>query len=129
MVSCHQEDWESARAFHGQSLIIRKEIGDKGGIACSLEAIAGQLLRNDRPEDAAWLLGAAEALREDIHTPIAASEREQHVQCIRALQESLGESKMARSKEEGRSAPWEEAVEVALRQIRECDLVGQHAEG
>jgi DNA-binding CsgD family transcriptional regulator len=57
-------DRDGARQLHHASLSLRVEVGDRAGIADSLEALAGLAAADGHPVPAARLFGAAEALRE-----------------------------------------------------------------
>ena len=113
-VAYYQGDYASARGYHEESLTIRREIGDRQGIAKSLEAFAGLAADQENPERAARLWGAAEALREEIGSPLAPNDREAYEREVAQARQVLGEAAFAAAWEEGRAMTMEQAVEYAL---------------
>src|SRR5260370_23509073 len=106
-------DARAAWALHAESLTIRRELGDKGGFPWSLEAFA-QLCAPVAPEHAAWLCGAAEALRESLGLPLPPSEREEHDRAISVVREALGPETFAAVWAAGRELTLEEALRCAM---------------
>ena len=96
-------DLADAEALYQQSLAIRSELGDRLGIATVLERLAG--VAEDRPERAAALLGAAEAMRVAIGAPLTAAGLARLDQFIAALHTTAGSAAVDRGLAEGRSAP------------------------
>jgi tetratricopeptide (TPR) repeat protein len=112
-VARERGDRQTARALHAEGLAIRQELGDKVGIAWSLEAFA-RLAAPVAPERAVTLYGAAESLREALHSPLPPHEREEYDRHRTALREALGEEAFARSWAAGRTLTPEEAIGEAL---------------
>ena len=131
-----QGDYAAARKLHERSLLLKQELGDKLGIAESLEAFAAlampqgttrtpeQTTANDPSaptqdslSSLLWsvrLLGAAEALREKIGTPMSPGEREGHHRDTAIVREALGEAAFKAAWAEGQSLSVEQAVAHAL---------------
>jgi non-specific serine/threonine protein kinase len=105
-------DHARARALFKESLTLRKETGERQGIAEGLEGLA---LTAASPQRAAWLFGAAEALREAIGAPVPPVERDDHKQAITAVRAKLDESAFNAAWAEGRAAPPDKAVKHALK--------------
>ena len=75
-----EDDLARALKLQKQSLILRRDLEDKAGIAECLRGLASAALHSNLPKKAAFLLGAAEALRQSIRGTLsprdkAASER------------------------------------------------------
>ena len=70
-MACEQGDFASARALYEESLVIRRELGDRRGIAYSLEGLAAVVAALGSPLRAARIWGAAERLREEIGSPLS----------------------------------------------------------
>lgn len=135
-VACAQRDYGRARSLLEESLAMRRELGDRLGIAFSLESLAevacdeegqpgasrsggafSELGLADRAAAggrAARLLGAAEALREAIGSPLFPSEQETHRRKVSRVRELLDASAFAAAWAEGRRMSVEDAVAMAL---------------
>ena len=72
-----QSDFETARQFYVESLTINHEFGDRRAIAYVLEDMAGLAAVQKQASRALQLVGAAQALRETIGTPLSAVEQSQ----------------------------------------------------
>src|SRR5436309_1522975 len=108
-----QGDSGAARALFEESLAIRRELGDKGGYAWSVEAFA-RLSARVVPERAARLWGAAESLRQSLGLPLPPNEREEYDRHRSAAREALGEEAFAGAWAEGRAMTSEQAIDYAL---------------
>jgi hypothetical protein len=89
-------------------------VGDKTGLAASLEACAALDGARGHPERAALLLGAASALRETLGAPLPAGDRPAYDQTCAALRTALGEDRFAAQWGAGRALPLEVALARAL---------------
>lgn len=107
----------AAARFH-ESLGIRWEMGDTLGVAAELECAAMLMAAADRPEAAASLYGAAEALGEATSSPRTDVEQTEYERDLLPLREALGEPGFAREWERGRRRPLAEAVAEALGELR-----------
>jgi predicted ATPase/class 3 adenylate cyclase len=69
-VARHEGDWERARAVWAESLPLFGEMGDRGRVAEGLQGVAAVSGAQGQRRRAVRLLGAAEALREAIGSPL-----------------------------------------------------------
>jgi predicted ATPase/class 3 adenylate cyclase/uncharacterized protein HemY len=108
-------DYDQARDLLEESLRLRRELGDKAGIASCLEGMAeGANIQGD-PERAAWLFGAAEALRVAIGGPLPPVERASHEQAVATARAQLGEQAFAAAWQEGRTMPLDKIIDDLLK--------------
>jgi hypothetical protein len=68
----------------------------------------------NRPERAAWLLGASAALRDEMGTPLTPLARADHDLASEAALEALGEAAFGAAWTAGNEAPFEEPITAAL---------------
>jgi len=109
-VAAHQGEFTAARALYEESLTITREIGDKLNTASCLEGLAGVAVALGNPTWAARLLGAAEALRDTIGTPIPPVERLLYERSAATTRAQLGEKACAQAWIEGRSMTPEQVM-------------------
>jgi len=124
LVARRQGDRVAARSRYRESLALRRELGDRRGIAECLEGLAeedrgtapcrDQTPSQGQPERAARLLGAAEALRTRIGAPLPPHRRPEYETHRAALRVTLGEAAYTAAWSAGRALTWEEAVAEAL---------------
>ena len=114
-VAHHQGDGGTARARYKESLATRHRLGDKYGIAESLQTIAGYAAATEAWEHTARLLGAAERLRQELGTALPPSDRAGHDHDVAAARGALGEATFEGVRAEGRAAPLEDTVQETLR--------------
>ena len=93
-----------------ESLALRRELGDKHGLAECLEGLAGVAVAQQHLERAARLLGAAAALREAIGAPLSPREQARYDRDMSALRADLGEAAFAAAWATGRVAPLEHVI-------------------
>ena len=91
-----------------------REIGDRGGVAASLEASAGLVTAQKQTEQAVRLWGAAEALREAMGASLRPTDHAEHERSIAAIRAALGEEAFAAASAEGRALTLEDAIRYAL---------------
>lgn len=108
-LALQQGDRSRAKELHRECLRIRQGLRDMPGIASAMEKLAW-VLAPDAAEDAARLLGAAEALRESIHAPMPPMARADYEQSVGALTSRLGRETFDTLRLQGRSMSAEEAV-------------------
>lgn len=101
------------------ALKVRKVIGDREGLAKSLEAFA-DLLCDDEPRVAARLLGAAESLRDATGRPVAPVCRPVLDGCVARIRRQLGATETAVSWAIGRSTPLNETIAQLLAMPASC---------
>jgi hypothetical protein len=108
MVAHAQGDDERAMALYGESLALRRELGDKHGLAECLEGLAGVAVAQRQLERAARLLGAAETLRETTGAPLSPGERVRYDRDVSAVRAGLGEVAFAAARATGKAMPLEQ---------------------
>jgi predicted ATPase/DNA-binding SARP family transcriptional activator/DNA-binding CsgD family transcriptional regulator len=116
MVSLTAGDPEQAQAYLAENLELLRGMGHKMGIAYCLLGMAGVAGERARPDRAARLWGAAEALREAIGMHLTPFDRshyryDERLAAARAL---IEEDAWERVWAEGRAMSPEEAIEYAL---------------
>jgi non-specific serine/threonine protein kinase len=84
------------------------------GVAETFEGLAGAAVGLSRHERAAWLLGAAVALREKIDSPVPPPRRDRYERTLAATRSGLTDEAFEAAHDEGRSWTLPEAVEFAL---------------
>jgi predicted ATPase/class 3 adenylate cyclase len=114
LVASAQSDWDAARSFFLESVTLTRKLGDKANMACCLEGLAGVYAMQGQPEDGARFLGAAEAVRKAINSPIQSGERTDYDRSLAAVRGALDKATFARAWNEGAAMAVEEAVEYAL---------------
>jgi hypothetical protein len=113
-------DYPAACDLHGQSLAIRRELGERNGISYSLEALARLSWAAGSSARAARLWGASESLREAVGAPRSPSERAAYDRDRAAAREALGETAFDFAFSEGRAMTWEQAAEYGLSEEPEA---------
>jgi predicted ATPase/DNA-binding SARP family transcriptional activator len=94
-VAWFQGDIEAARAYYRENLMILRDLGSVWELVYTLEGFAWLALHEGKPQRAARLLGASDALREaagHILFPVARAYYEECVSRTRAALSSEGES-------------------------------------
>ena len=115
IVAHAQGDGERAIALDRESLALYRELGDKRGIAECLECFARVGAMATQAVRAAWLFGAAEALREAIKAPMPLSDRAAYDLSVAAVRNLLGEEVFTSAWASGRKMSLEEAINEAMR--------------
>ena len=105
-------DLLQARAQLHASLRVHRRLGDLWRCASVLDALAAVLVADGRPARGAVYLGAADALRARIGTPVPASERALRVRCEADGAAAIGEA-FAAGRTRGRRTPLDEIVGMA----------------
>ena len=113
-VAYRLDDYILARSLYRQSLALRYEVGEKLPLPRNLEGL-GQLDRMEgRPERAARLFGAAEALREGQGMKLNPEYHAEYAREIAALRAALGEAAYEAAWAAGRALTPEQAAALAL---------------
>lgn len=115
-VVCAQEDYTTARSFLKESLALFRELGQQQGIAGSLEAFAALASVQKQAQRATRLWGAAEALREEIGTPLPPSQRVKYEGLVSETRADMNENAFAAAWAEGRAMTMEQAIEYAMEE-------------
>ena len=103
-----------------EALEINRELARRGALAEGLTRFAHALASAARPEPAAALLGAAEALREEIGGGSAWA-AQQNLETRRALLSALDRAALDSTVARGRMLTLDEAVDLALATVRTAD--------
>lgn len=103
-----------ALAAYHETILKWKELGSRPAVAHELECMGFIAGARENPKMAARLLGAAEALRDWIHTPMAEYERDEHAREVAALRDQMDELSFAQAWAEGRAMTMEDAIQFAL---------------
>ncbi|MGI4790123.1 MAG: AfsR/SARP family transcriptional regulator [Janthinobacterium lividum] len=112
----HQRgDLKAAGRFLAESLPIQHELGNRAGIAQTLEAAAALALTAKHPEAAARLAGAASALRATIAVPLPGNERVRHEETVSSARAALGTAAFQHAFVLGQERTWQQAAQELLR--------------
>jgi predicted ATPase len=109
-------DFPSADRLFADGIAIWRESGSKEGMVRALEGVAQLALRRNLPEQAATLLGAAEAHRERARFALPLVDRVEY-ECLPALRAALGEEAFSTTWLRARGLSLEEAVDYALAAV------------
>jgi hypothetical protein len=101
-----------------ESLILRKDVGSKPGIAECFERLGMVAAELGRLERAARLLGAAEALREATGTPVQAVDRADRERAAASVRSGSEAKRLDQAWAEGRAMTLEQAIEYALEEAK-----------
>jgi non-specific serine/threonine protein kinase len=110
-----QGDPDEAGRYYRESLVVAQEIGEKRAIAYCLEGFAKVAARYGSAAQAAYLLGAADALRGAMGAPLDGPERTELDGDLAAARGSLGAGIFDAAWAEGRTLTIEGAIELALQ--------------
>jgi predicted ATPase len=98
-----------------ESLQLRAALGDQLGVAEGLEGLAAVEEAEQHGDQAAWLLGAASAVRDAIGAPIPPHDRISHGRLVASVRHALGEAAASAAWTRGRALPLEQIIQDALR--------------
>jgi non-specific serine/threonine protein kinase len=104
-----------AGAHFAEALAAARDVGDREGIAWCLAGLAGAAAVNEEPERAAWLWGAAEALRRSLGVREAPAAHATHERLKSQTQAQIGRAAFAAIWAAGEAATLSEGVERALQ--------------
>jgi predicted ATPase len=107
-------DYAAAAKMYRESLSILRTSVDALGIANSFEAFAALASEQENTLRGVLLWGAAEAIREEIRSPMPASIRPRYVRQVSEARGCLTEHAFAAAWTEGREMSMEQAIEFAL---------------
>jgi predicted ATPase/DNA-binding SARP family transcriptional activator len=96
-------DLDRAVTLHRDSYHVACRTGDPRSVALALEGLAAAHAAAGRSEDAAVLLGAAEARRDSVGLPLPAVERTDVDRAETTARSELGDERFAAARERGRS--------------------------
>lgn len=101
-ISLHQHNNDRAEEIFRQCLKLNKEMGRKRGIAACLVGLAGVAATRQHGERAARLLGAAEALREAIHTRLDGADLTEYEAIVDKTSRQMAQNEFKIAWEHGR---------------------------
>lgn len=104
-----ENDRPKSLSFYRECIQIRQALHDMPGVATAVERLASVVIEEE-PEAAARLLGAAEALRDSIKTPLPAGGQDDYERWVRSLRERLGEPGYEAARAAGRSLDTDAAL-------------------
>ena len=108
----YQQRFDAARERFEACLAIWRDLGNRQGVASLLGGLAGLEFSLGRPEPAARLWGAAEALRETIDVPLQPFERGRYDRDVAAARAQAGADRFASAWREGRAVSVEQAMDT-----------------
>jgi predicted ATPase/DNA-binding XRE family transcriptional regulator len=114
-IQCETDDYAQAKESYVESLrLMWQYVGRAYETAACLEGLARVAAMQDRPERAAWLLGASAALRDETGTPLTPIARADHDHASEAAHEALGEVAFETAWTAGNETPFEASITAAL---------------
>jgi tetratricopeptide (TPR) repeat protein len=103
-----------ARRIYRKALIDWQDYGNRPAVANLFECFAFIAITEGEPQRAAKLLGAAEALRDKVQSPMTDWERIEYDQSVAQLRLMLPEAEFNALWAEGRAMTMEQAIQLAL---------------
>ncbi|MBV9338362.1 MAG: tetratricopeptide repeat protein [Solirubrobacterales bacterium] len=100
-----------------EALLVHQQLGDRWRLASVLEEIAGAVLVRHDPELAGEVLGAAEALRERLGTPIPPVEAPDRDAAVAQLARKLGAPRFDSARTEGRTRSLERTIDRTVEAL------------
>jgi ATP/maltotriose-dependent transcriptional regulator MalT len=117
-LSAWQGDAATARRLYREGLTLLVEFNVyKEGVAASLEGLAALSAGQGTPRQAAWLWGAAHALREAIGAPLYPVYRDSYERAVGQAQAALGKQAFRAAWAEGRLMRPEQALAVQEKEM------------
>ena len=113
-VECEAGEYARASRLYEESLHLGRQIGMNLTILRCLEGLARVAVTQGRMKRAAWLCGAAAALREDKGWPPPPAKRAEHDRSVAAAREALGDEVFAAAWARGHTLPLEETITDAV---------------
>ncbi|HKP51143.1 MAG TPA: tetratricopeptide repeat protein [Chloroflexia bacterium] len=110
-------NYQEAQRLVLESVELFHRVGDKHGVADSLENLVGVTARLGRPMEAAVLGGAAEALRDEIATPLSPAESARYETHLAVARAQLDGDAWQSAWAEGRGMGLEQVVAYALESV------------
>lgn len=108
-----QNAYDRARALCAEAMLLLRD-ADKPSVADCLEKFASLARSKSRPERAARLFGATEALRDAIGYRLPPADRLEYDRDVLAVRTGLGAKAFTEAWSEGRTMTLEQAIEYAL---------------
>lgn len=123
-------EWPAAYACLGESLDIRQRLGNKANVAACLEGLAAVAAAEGEVAVAPWavqLLGAADGLRDAVHTPIPPVEHAAYAATVQALRDRLPLADFAAAWAAGRALTFDDALALAHGSARQIPVTARAA--
>jgi predicted ATPase/DNA-binding SARP family transcriptional activator len=108
-----RKDYPAARSFYARSLAHAQAIGERRSVAECLEEMAGVDAAAGLAERAAVLIGASQAMREAVGSPILGPDLARFHRTAAGVRLALGDERFAAAEQRGRSMPEGEAIALA----------------
>jgi len=115
-VAYRQDNADEAEALYRQGLGLARDLGDRWLTAHGLEGLAAVSAARGRTTQAAYLFGAAEALRDVVGAPLAAVDRAIYDPAVAATRAALPAAALTAAWSSGRALSPAEAIALALTQ-------------
>ncbi len=109
-----QGSFPEALGIYRQTLQYFRESGHRAAVAHELECFGFIAAAQGQNERAAHLLGTAEALREQIHSDMTFSERQEYTRIVSDLRQRMDEDILSKAWSEGRSLDIDRAIKYAI---------------
>ena len=116
-VALARGDHELATRMLEEGVTLSQQIGDEANLSYFLEGLAVVAGMRGDAEHSAWLLGAAERLLEEAGASVYnyyKPDRSLYERTTANVRSRLGEARFDEARAEGRTMPFEQAVEYAL---------------
>jgi tetratricopeptide (TPR) repeat protein len=113
-IARHTGDLDRAKKIYSETIMGWQDLGHRAAIANQLECFAFVAIAEGEPQRAIKLLGAAEALREKIGSPMASYEVMEYHKEVAQLRTMLAETDFNAFWAEGRAMTMEQAIQSAL---------------
>ncbi|HET7486673.1 MAG TPA: LuxR C-terminal-related transcriptional regulator [Acidimicrobiales bacterium] len=107
-------DFAVATETSGRAVGLLHELGDRFYLIFAVEDLARALAGGRRPETAARLLGAADAIRRSTGAPISPGARREYDATVAQLEEALGAEAFRRARSEGAARSIDELLREAM---------------
>jgi predicted ATPase/DNA-binding SARP family transcriptional activator len=114
LIETARDDPAQGAAYLRESLRLLAALDERSAMPEHLEYLAAALVRDDRAERAARLLGAAAALRERIDAPASSADREAVARTVDLARGALGEDRAKQAFAAGRALTLDAALAEAL---------------
>jgi hypothetical protein len=111
-------EYESARALHEESLELRRELGDRAGIASSLIACGQVAAARGNAARGTRLLAASATMTEQIGRPRSPQDQAEIEETVSGMRSTLGDDAFAREWAAGQALSMDEAIDDALTKKR-----------
>jgi non-specific serine/threonine protein kinase len=117
-IALAQGTWQEAATHFGEALESFRRLGDQEGLRRSVHGLACAAAHGSRPQPAARLLGAADALAEALGVSAPAAEQRRYEHAVRIVQRQVSHARWAAEWAAGRALPLEQAVALAEAELR-----------